>query len=158
VLGGGAWFEEFLEPSFAVAEEIAPIHGSHSLLFEYSIMGISVLIAIAGILWARAWYIKNPEAPKKLATRFKGVYQLILNKYYVDEAYNFTVVETTLGTADGLWKFFDVKIVDGLVNGVAALLVWLGSVFRRIQTGLVSNYALMMTIGIVIIIGYLVWK
>ena len=43
-LGGGAWFEEFLEPSFAVAKELAPIHGSHSLPFEYSIMGISVLM------------------------------------------------------------------------------------------------------------------
>ncbi len=157
-LHGGAWFEKFLEPSFAVADEIAPMHGSHSLPFEYTIMGISVLLAISGILWARAWYIQNPEAPKKLASRFKVAYQLLLNKYYVDEAYNFAVVETTLGTADGLWKFFDVKIVDGLVNGVAALMGWLGSIFRRLQTGLVSNYALMMTVGVVIIIGYLVWR
>jgi NADH-quinone oxidoreductase subunit L len=51
-----------------------------------------------------------------------------------------------------------VLIVDGIVNGVAKLLGWISSVVRKIQTGLVSNYALMMAIGIVAVVGYMVWK
>ncbi|MDP8239226.1 MAG: NADH-quinone oxidoreductase subunit L [Candidatus Hatepunaea meridiana] len=157
-LGGGAWFEKFLHPSFALAEELAGKHGHHSLAAEYVVMIISVVIAVGGIFWARAWYIKNPEIPKRLAAKLKGLHKFALNKYYIDEAYDFVVVQTTIGMADGLWRWFDVKLVDGLVNGVAIFIGWVGSVIRKVQTGLIGNYALMMVFGIVVIVGYMVWR
>ncbi|MFH0766105.1 MAG: NADH-quinone oxidoreductase subunit L [Calditrichota bacterium] len=158
VLGGGAWFENFLEPSFKVAQELAAEHGGGSHQMEYLVMALSIVIAIGGILWARAWYIQNPTAPQRLAKRYKPAYQTLLNKYYVDEIYNWTFVQTTIAMGEGMWKWFDVPVVDGLVNGIAKAMEGLGSVLRRIQTGLVSNYALFMAMGIVIVVGWMVWR
>ena len=184
-LGGGNQFEKFLEPSFRVANELvahAPSahvssvdspqptehtaitehsalsteHSSHNLSFEYAIMAISVIVALLGILWAKNWYTKNPDAPKRLAARFKGLHKGALNKWYVDEIYNFAFVETTRGLADGAWNWFDKPIVDGMVNGTGKLIVEISSGLKRIQTGLVANYALMMAVGMIVLVGWMV--
>ncbi len=157
-LAGGAWFEHFLHPSFAIAEDLAPVTAHHSLAAEYVVIALSLAIAVGGILWARAWYIKNPEIPQRLAARFKFWHKVLLNKYYIDEGYDFMFVQTTIGMGESFWKVFDVKIIDGIVNGTAQLLGWLGSIIRRVQTGLIGNYALMMALGIVVIVGYMVWR
>ena len=157
-LGGGMQFEHFLHPSFAIAEELAAEHGHHSLPFEYSIMAISVILALGGILLARHWYINNPAIPKRLAARAKVAHKVLLNKYYVDEIYNYAVVQTVIGMGESLWKQFDVLIVDGIVNGVAKLFGWIGGQLRKVQTGLVSNYALFLAIGVILIVGYMVWQ
>ncbi len=162
-LGGGAQLEKFLEPSFRVAERLqsaveSPHSTAHSLSFEYIIMGVSVLAALAGILWARAWYIKNPDAPKRLAARYKTLHKAALNKWYVDEIYDFAFVETVRGLADGAWNWFDRPVVDGMVNGTAKAIGGISSALRRIQTGLVSNYALMMAVGMVALVGWMVTR
>lgn len=157
-LGGGAWFEHFLHPSFAIAAELVEESAHHSLAMEYIVMAISVAIAIGGILWARAWYIQHPEIPQNLAKKFKAMHKVLLNKYYIDEIYNFVFVETTLGTGEGLWKGIDIPVVDGMVNGVGKLMGWFSSIFRKVQTGLVGNYALVMALGVVFILGWMVWK
>jgi len=157
-LGGGMQFEHFLEPVFEFAHNFAGEQGHPSHLAEYSVMAISIILAISGILLARAWYLKNPDIPAKLATRLKLTHKVLFNKYYVDEIYNFAFIQTFLGLGEALWKSFDMLIVDGIVNGVAKLLGWISSVVRKTQTGLVSNYALMMAIGIVFVVGYMVWK
>jgi len=133
-------------------------HSSHSLSFEYTIMAISVLVALLGILWARHWYIKNPDAPKRLAARFKLLHKGALNKWYVDEIYDFAVVETVRGFADGAWNWFDRPVIDGMVNGTAKLIGEVSSGLRRIQTGLVANYALMMAVGMVFLVGWMVTR
>jgi NADH-quinone oxidoreductase subunit L len=136
-------------------------------------MALSVMLAVAGILAARHFYLQHPEIPGRLAERWNGAYALLLNQYYVDELYDSTVIRGTLATARGLWVF-DRRVVDGAVNGWAALtrvgawgshmfdkyvvdgivnvLAWgagEGSFFvRRLQTGLVQNYALLMVAGV----------
>jgi NADH-quinone oxidoreductase subunit L len=159
-LGGHMEFETFLEPSFRVANELVAggEAAHHSLSMEYLVMGISVAVALAGILWARAWYINNPEAPKRLAARYKTLHKAALNKWYVDEIYDFTFVETTRGLADGAWNWFDRPVVDGAVNGTAKVIEGFSSVLKRIQTGLVSNYAMMMALGVVAIMGWMVMR
>lgn len=157
-LGGGAWFEHFLDPSFHVANSITIEHGHHSLTAEYIVIAISIGIALIGILWARRWYIQNPDIPAQFAARAKGMHKVLLNKYYVDEIYNYAVVQMILGLADGFWRYLDVMVIDGLVNGTAKTIDFLGSIFRRIQTGLISNYALFIAMGIVFVVGWMVWK
>ena len=125
ILGGGAWFEHFLEPVFTSPEglgELAP--PSH--FTEYLVMGVSIVAAVGGILWARAWYIVNPDAPARLVRKGKLLYQILLNKYYIDEIYDFTVVQTVIGIGDGLWHWVDINIIDGIVNGTARMFEGLG--------------------------------
>ncbi len=156
-LGGGMQFEKFLHPSFAIAEELAAEHGHPALAMEYTVMGISILLALGGILVAFYWYIKNPDIPRRLALRAKLAHKVLMNKYYIDEIYDYAVIQTIIGIAESLWKQFDVLIVDGIVNGVAKLLGWFGQIFRKVQTGLVGNYALFLAVGVIAVVGYMVW-
>ncbi|HWW82361.1 MAG TPA: hypothetical protein VNZ26_02100, partial [Vicinamibacterales bacterium] len=117
--------------------------------------------------------VTEPGISEHLAERFTGAHRLLLNKYYVDELYDATVISGTMASARGLW-IFDRYVVDGAVNGtswVTIISAWFSGftdrsfvdglvnfvgwivqesshVLRRLQTGLVQNYALLMLFGI----------
>jgi NADH-quinone oxidoreductase subunit L len=57
-----------------------------------------------------------------------------------------------------LWQFFDIKIIDGMANGLAGLVYWFAGVGRKIQTGYVRNYALGMVLGALVILAYFIWR
>ena len=87
------------------------------------------------------------------------MYTLLLNKYYVDEIYNALIVRPIFVLSNSfLWKLFDVKVVDGLVNGVAKSVEATAERLRRTETGLVQNYALGFLVGVVLIVGYYLVK
>ena len=159
-----------LEHAPGAAEE----SGEHvSRGVELALMGFSLLVAIVGISVAWKFYVTSPEISERLADQWSGAHRLLSNKYYVDELYNATVVNGTFGAGEGLWVV-DRNVVDGVVNGTSKVTIvssWfsgltdktvvdglvnmVGSVvqegsllFRRLQTGLVQNYALLMLFGI----------
>ncbi len=177
-------FEHWLEPVFqrpavvaaAVAEE------AHHDSMEYLLMVLAVGLAGAGVLLAYRLYVQRPEAAEQLQTQLRPVYNVLLNKYYVDEAYSAVFVEgpvlgKQLGTA---LSTFDARIVDGGVNGagwltrfVSQLSIWWdtwvvdGAVrllgfttkvvsfpVRMIQTGFVQSYALIIVLGVLTFFGY----
>lgn len=119
-------------------------------------MAVSVAIAFTGIGIAYLFYVKNPALPKRLAESHRGLYNLVLNKYYVDEIYEVLFVNSLKRAGTALWRGFDELVIDGTVNGIAYFIGWLSSVMRRMQTGLVQNYAFSMIIGAVILAGYYV--
>jgi NADH-quinone oxidoreductase subunit L len=88
------------------------------------------------------------------AEKFKGLYKLVFNKYYVDELYEILFINSLKQLGTGLWRGFDEFVIDGTVNGIAYFFGWLSGVMRRMQTGLVQNYAFSMVIGGVILVGY----
>jgi NADH-quinone oxidoreductase subunit L len=169
---GGSKFEHFLDPVLGGNGVHAAHHAAHgaeahaaeavhhgSAGLELTFMALSVIIALVSILIAYMMYLKNPDIPKRLGEKLRSLYTLSYNKYYVDEIYNATVVQPIKNTSDFfLWRFFDVRIIDGIVNGVAALMQFISSGLRRIQSGLVQNYAFFMLLGVVIIIGYYVFR
>jgi NADH-quinone oxidoreductase subunit L len=156
------------------AEQGAPSEAAHmSAAGEIGLMAFSVLIAVIGIMTAYRFYVRAPEIAENLARRWSGAHRVLLNKYYVDEFYGATVVAGTLRSADGLWAvdrnvvdgavngsgwltmfsawfshLLDKYIVDGLVNLVGAVLEESSFLFRRLQTGLIQNYALVMLFGV----------
>ena len=125
-------------------------HVSSNLMF--SMMGISTGIAIVGIVLAYVMYISKPELPGTIAKKFRRIYNLIFNKYYVDEIYDETFVKPTIGFSNVLWKVVDVRIIDGFVNAVGRLTILKSEVLRLFQTGLVRNYAFSIMLGGIIII------
>jgi NADH-quinone oxidoreductase subunit L len=162
-LGGGGQADQ-------EQHDTAP-HASRSV--EIGLMGFSLVIAIVGILLARKFYVTSPEISEQLAERWAGAHQTLSNKYYVDELYDATVVSGTLAGGRTMWAF-DRRVVDGAVNGTGWLTIigsWFSGLadthlvdgvvnlvgraceeasfwFRRLQTGLVQNYALLMLFGI----------
>jgi NADH-quinone oxidoreductase subunit L len=156
-LGGGNWFEKFLEPVFPGGHGSAEIvHQSYNI--EYLLMIASILAAGIGILIAYRLYIARPERPQMLAEKFSGIYKLLWNKYYVDELYNTIFVQPVITLALFFWKISDVMIVDGLANGSARLIGWFSGRFRYVQSGLFRNYALLFVLGVVVLLGFVIFK
>jgi NADH-quinone oxidoreductase subunit L len=155
VLGGGNWFEHFLEPSFGVhaAEETAE-HGPELLL-----MLVSTAVAVAGIGIAVYFFLKNRAAADRLAERAAGMHRVLEHKYYVDEIYDAAIVQPILIVSEqGLWKGVDVRVIDGAVNGVGETVAGSSELLRRLQTGSVVTYAASLLLGVVFILGYYLWR
>jgi NADH-quinone oxidoreductase subunit L len=179
VLGGGhpTWFQQWLSPVLLpIGAEAYHFHtASHAE--EFALMGVSVAIALLGIFLAWRLYAKRAPVPDVLEQRLGFLHRILANKYWVDELYGATVIRGTILLSTALW-WVDRWIVDGLVNGVRHLTVFLlghgsnmfdkyvvdgavngvawgaksgSGVLRRVQSGLVQNYALIMGGGIVLI-------
>ena len=155
ILGGGDWIARYLEPSFGAAPvEEAVEHG-----LEVTLMLVSIAAAIAGIGIAAYFFLKNRRAADAVADRFSGVGTLLLNKYYVDEIYDATVVQPIrIVSEEALWKVVDVKLIDGAVNGVGQTVAGASDRVRRLQTGSVRSYAASVFFGVVMILGYYLWR
>ncbi len=168
--------EHYLEPSFVAGEAGAEHarevpHLSHAA--ELGLMGFSVMLALAGIFLARRNYEQEPEVAEQWATSFAGPHRVLTNKYYVDEFYEATVIAGTMSSARGLFAV-DRRVVDGAVNGTGWVTIvssWVSHVidkyvvdgivnlvgntcreasysFRRVQTGLIQNYAFATLAGV----------
>lgn len=145
----GNLFHGWLEPIFAKASAKLASHGSHSHATELILMGVSVAAAAGSIWLAYTIYTRKQEIASQTASKFRGVYNLLLNKYFVDEVYDATVVNPLLKFSDKvLWKITDIKLIDGLVNGTASFFTQIAGVIRKMQTGVAQFYAVVMMLGI----------
>ncbi len=162
IVGGVDHFEAFLQPVFSayapaaadaqVALVGADAAGSQAPAMELlrSLLGPPVIVGLIGLLVAWWFYIKNPDAPKKLAQSMRGLYTLLLNKYYVDEIYGALIVTPLLWISKNvLWHVVDERIIDGTVNGVATLARETGGEARKLQSGNARSYATWVIIGAV---------
>jgi NADH-quinone oxidoreductase subunit L len=155
MLGGGDWFARYLEPSFGAAPVADVVE--HGL--EGTLMLVSVAAALIGIGLAFYYFLKNRRAADEMAGRFSGLRTLLLNKYFVDEIYDATVVQPIrILSQEGLWKVVDVKVIDGAVNGVGQTVTGSSELVRRLQTGSVRAYAASLFLGVVAILGYYLWR
>jgi len=148
--------------------------GAHHLEFSPAVAGISTAIALAGLLLGTAMYYWRSVPVDFLSRRFPPVYKLLYNKWYVDEIYGALVIRPLIALTRGLFKFdlgvidgavngtaaltvilsrikrwIDIYIVDGAVNGVAWVTQFWGRAMRRMQTGHVQEYALVILLGAV---------
>lgn len=154
-LGGGNQFEHFLAPVFRQAETGVPAQGALSA--EYTLMALSIAIALLGLLVAWRFYVKNPALPARLKSRLSGAYSTLLNKYYMDEIYGVIFVRPFINLATIFWQFFDVKIIDGLANGSAGFVGWSSQIFRKFQTGYFRNYALGFSLGVILLLAFIIF-
>jgi NADH-quinone oxidoreductase subunit L len=168
-------FEHFLHP-------VAPDFMAHhvGLGIEWTLIVISVVVAASGILLARRMYFgpRAFEAPQRIAERFPVAYDVVANKFYVDEAYDATVIAGTMKLARGSWEF-DARVIDGAVNGTRHVTVgtsffsglfdlnvvdgavnltaWVYKVWslghKRLQRGVVQSYALVMALGFLLMVA-----
>jgi len=143
----------------AAAEGEAEEHGADEIALERTLMGVSSAIAVGGLLVAWFIWIQRREIAAQMARSFAPLHKLLLNKYYVDEIYDATVVTPIqVVSREGLWRGVDVGVIDGAVNGVAALIDAGSMALRRLQTGSVRAYAGSLFIGVVLMLGYYLWR
>jgi NADH-quinone oxidoreductase subunit L len=145
------------EPGATQAESAADEHARQQL--ELTLMAVSSAIALLGIGLATWLWLKSPETPARLAASMPGLHRLLLNKYYVDELYDVTVVQPVkIVSEDGLWRGMDARLVDGAVNGAGQLVAALSAVLRLFQSGSVKTYAASTFLGVVMILAYYIWR
>jgi NADH-quinone oxidoreductase subunit L len=163
----------------AEAATTAAAHGAeggfHAI--DALLMLISVFVGVLG--WALAWfmYTIRTDLPGRLAVQYRDIYEVLVNKYWVDELYEFVFVRGGKALANFLWGFddrvvdgavngashvtvrtsmgsgeFDLYTIDGSVNGVSVVIRVGARVMRLLQTGFVQNYVLAMVLGLFIIV------
>jgi NADH-quinone oxidoreductase subunit L len=159
---------DFMEPVYRVSASfggdyfIGPkaefVHDGHvSAGVEYAFMGISVLIAIIAIMFARSLYRNGPsEAAQDWAKRLGLLYRASLNKYWVDELYHAVLVRPLRFLADICYRVADMIFVDGLgVYGTANLVGGVGNRVRAMHNGDVRRYLLALVVGVGIVLASL---
>jgi NADH-quinone oxidoreductase subunit L len=125
---------------------------------EIALMGVSVLVAFAGLGLAWVMYVKRPELPAQIAASLGGLYKLVLNKYWIDELYGALITGPLVGFSRAvLWKTIDQKLVDGTVNESALTARDVSQVVRQQQSGLVRSYAGWVAAGAAVVVAYMVW-
>ncbi|HYP54625.1 MAG TPA: NADH-quinone oxidoreductase subunit L [Pyrinomonadaceae bacterium] len=125
-------------------------HDPEHVKWERIFSGVSLAIAIAGILGGWFFFKRRPlhRMPRALE-----------EKYYVDEIYDATVINPIkVGSREGLWKLFDVGVVDGLWNALARGVGNVGGALRYLQTGFVRGYAAVILVGALVVIAYFAYR
>ena len=146
-LGGGFInVPHILEPMFAEKPE------------NQGLAWLSAGVGIVGILLAYVFYVAKRGLADSVAKGFGGLYTLVYNKYFVDEAYDAAVVEPLIeGSRTVLWRGVDAGLIDGTVNGVGRRSRGIGSILRLIQSGNIRSYAawvVLGSIGLLLAIGF----
>ncbi|OGD23693.1 MAG: NADH-quinone oxidoreductase subunit L [Candidatus Aminicenantes bacterium RBG_13_59_9] len=130
---------------------------SHHL--AVSTEGLLVVLATAasllGIALANVFYRRTPALPGRLASLFPSIHRLLVGKYYIDEVYDAVAVRPLVGGAEKIYERFDLKIIDGALNGSASAAGLAGKGLNFLQSGLVRDYALAFLIGTIIFLGFL---
>jgi len=115
-------------------------------------------LAVAGVASAWFLYLKRPEIPALIQKRFSWVYTLLDQKYYFDRFNDWFFAGGARGASRYLWKFGDVKVIDGFfVNGSAKVVGMFSGVLRGFQTGYVYHYAFWMIVGVSLLLTVRTW-
>ncbi len=111
---------------------------------------------LIGFLTAYQFYIRRPDWPGRLAANQQILYQFLLNKWYVDEIYDFLFIKPAMWLGRFLWKKGDGNVIDGFLNGVAMGIVpFFTRLAGRAQSGYIFTYAFWMVIGIVFLVSWM---
>jgi NADH-quinone oxidoreductase subunit L len=136
-------------PAFAPLDEHAEAGASHSpeeIRVERLLAVVSVLIAALGIAIGWTIFKKRPllQMPR-----------ILENKYYVDEIYDAAIINPIkAGSREGLWKLFDVGVIDGFLHAIGEVMTEAGRLVRHLQAGFVRGYAAIILLGALALIGF----
>ena len=115
------------------------------------------IVGLGGIALAYVMYMFAPSLPGALARAFPGVHRFLLNKWYFDELYDAIFVRPAQALARGFWKIGDVRIIDGVPNGLAASVAGAARQAVALQSGRVASYAFTMIVGLVVLVSLLLF-
>ncbi|TDN35849.1 NADH-quinone oxidoreductase subunit L [Hymenobacter sp. UV11] len=152
---GKHYLADYLAPIFTYSKQLLPaaFNTEPERNTELMLMGISVLVAVVGIVLAYVMYVARKQRPAEDEAQRSAPESLVYHKYYVDELYDNLIVKPVMALSTGLYKFVENGIIDPIANGVGRVTLAGGQLLRNVQTGSVETYLIMMVIGIVLILG-----
>jgi NADH-quinone oxidoreductase subunit L len=144
----GNAFVRFLAPAVGTFQPVIEANSTYLSL-------IALAASIIGGVLAWVLYIQLPGIPFLLAWRLKPAYDLLLNKYYIDEIYNLIVTRPLFWISENvLNRAIDTYAIDGVAEGAGLAVETSGQVARRIETGNVQHYAFVYLLGALGIVAY----
>jgi NADH-quinone oxidoreductase subunit L len=150
-VGGFIALPHFLEPQLPLPRVHESLHH-----FEFPLLVLSVVLALAGLAGAALLYGGPPERVQALQQRYAGVHRWLSGKYFVDELYERFIGRPLVWLSDRVFlNLSDRWLLDGTLNGMGALGRWSGGVLSRVQNGSLHRYAWFVMMGIV---GALLWS
>lgn len=157
VAGGLLGLPEFWHMPNWMSEHLAPIilHKNPSTLdhpTEWTLMGLAVLAAAVVIYFAHAMFISNGVLPVDGEEKMKPWQRIIFNKYYVDEIYDAIIRKPLDLLSIAFYKFLDLQVIDGIVNGVGYAVKGTGNVVKTLQNGNIGFYIVSMVLGIILLL------
>jgi len=152
VFAGFLFYTPFIEgESFwngAIAYNEHLIHAMHSV--PWPVKWAATIVMLIGFAIAWLCYIRDTSIPAKMATQFAPIYRFLFNKWYFDELYNFLFVRPAFWFGRLFWRRGDVGIIDRFgPNGIAWVVEKGSVVARKVQSGYLTSYALIMLLGLV---------
>jgi NADH-quinone oxidoreductase subunit L len=145
------------ENHHALHEMQQEFHGAFGMAL-HSLTTLPLWLAIAGVASSAYFYLKRPDIPAAIQKQFQFIYTLLDNKYYFDRFNDWFFAGGARGASGFLWKFGDVKLIDGLmVNGSAKLVGVLSAAIRHLQSGYIYHYAFSMLIGVFVLLTVRNW-
>jgi NADH-quinone oxidoreductase subunit L len=139
-------------------EELAKAFHGPSQMALHALTSLPLWLAISGVAMSYYMYMINPALPTAIKKAASPIYTLLENKYYLDWFNENVLARGARALGTGLWKGGDQFLIDGaVVNGSWKLVGWVSSGVRRIQTGYLYHYALVMILGVFVLMTYFVW-
>ena len=140
----------------AMAEMAREFRGALGMAL-HAVSTLPFWLMLAGVATAWVLYLWRTEWPAALRRRFGFVYRVLDNTYYMDWINEHVLAAATRGIGTGLWKGGDVGVIDGLINGSARATGGAAGVLRRVQTGFLYWYALVMVLGVFALLSWQLW-
>jgi NADH-quinone oxidoreductase subunit L len=158
-------FGDFFNNAIYVNSSLHPAMGSLQQAFhspmgmaEHALATWPFILALAGVLLAFYMYMVHPAVPAFIQQHVKPLHSLLVNKYFLDDFNEKILSRGTRWLATGLWKGGDQGLIDGwVVNGSWQMVGKVAMVARRLQTGFLYHYALLMILGMFGLITWFVW-
>jgi NADH-quinone oxidoreductase subunit L len=146
------WLKPVFKNAYAITETYRHI-GEQPVAIELIFVIVSIVVATIAI------YISFKKfSTKEKFVEEKGFGKVLEKKYYLDEIYEASIVKPIEFTSEKfLWNIFDVKIIDGAVNGLANYFGKLSLDWRKLQSGVVQDYATVAIAGVVLILLYILF-
>lgn len=136
----------------------AQFHGIWGMM-SHSLITVPFWFSMSGIFAAWYFYLVKTELPEKIKKASGPLYTLLDRKYFIDEFYSWFFAGGARILGGWLWKFGDVKIIDGFfVNGAARLVVLTATLVRRFQSGYIYHYAFTMIVGVCVLMSLWLYR
>lgn len=161
LFGAQNWLHQSIKvlPMHNVLAHLAATYEGQLALIGEAFLALPLWLALAGIACAWLAYIKYPGLPAQLAQRFSLIYRILIRKYGFDEFNEWFFVRGGRALAGWLFHFADLKVIDDLfVLGSGRVVTWASRLARRIQSGYLFHYALMMVLGLFILLVGLILR
>ncbi len=142
----------FLRPAVETAHAGQALESGTNWAEFLVLAAVSTTVGVAAILLGLSMYARGRPDPAAVSRAAGPYYDVLVNKYYVDEVYDRRLVDLMKAFAGAAWAF-DIHIIDGLVNRLGWAIKLGGGALRRVQTGVVGNYAFSIVAGLLVILA-----